>query len=414
MTVPQTIPPPAHPALDWLESLQGSGIRPGLDRMRALLRTLGNPQRAYPSIIVAGTNGKGSTSMTLATILKESGYRTGLYTSPHLVDIRERWIIDGAPIREPLLVECIEALRAGAERAGISPTYFEALTLIAFIAFARARCEIVVLEVGMGGRLDATNVVRPIAALITPIGFDHTEYLGRTLRKIASEKAGVIHRGAIVLTSNTDPAVVSVLRRRAEQFDCPFHVVTADEAVETPLPGDFQKVNTALAVRAAHELMPRLHRITDEAIQRGVEHTEWRGRLERIVVQGKEVWVDGCHNAHAAAAIAPFVASHLQPPRTLVFGIMSDKDVQDVAILLFPFFTRIITTEPYPPRSATAETLAALPQTAGIETIPVPDPCAAIDRALASDARTILIAGSLYLAGSAIGYLDALRDQRGE
>ena len=236
----------------WLDSLQGSGIRPGLSRMRALLRELGNPERACPSIIVAGTNGKGSTSSTLASILNASGYRTGLYTSPHLVELRERWMIGGAMISPSALAAAIEKLRPAADRAGILPTYFEALTLLAFIAFNDANCEVMVLEVGMGGRLDATNVVRPLAALITPIGFDHTEFLGTSIRQIAGEKAGVIHRGAIVLTSNDDPRVLGVLRHRAAMFGNPFHVVTSTH--NTPLAGDFQRRNAALAVRAAEEL----------------------------------------------------------------------------------------------------------------------------------------------------------------
>src|SRR3954462_3453826 len=220
--------------------------------MRALLRQLGNPQHACPSIIVAGTNGKGSTSSTLASILHTSGYRTGLYTSPHLVDLRERWMIGGAMIDEALLADAIEQLRVGSEKAGIVPTYFEALTLIAFIAFALAKCEVAILEVGMGGRLDATNVVKPVAALITPIGLDHTEYLGNTLRKIAFEKAGVIHRGTIVLTSNDDPIVLDVLRRRAAKFGS--ELIVVDREHDTPLVGDFQRRNAALAVATAQAL----------------------------------------------------------------------------------------------------------------------------------------------------------------
>src|SRR5712692_4288138 len=157
----------------YLYSLQGSGIRPGLSRIRSMLRALGHPERAYRSIIVAGTNGKGSTASMIASILRQSGERVGLYTSPHLVDIHERWLIDGAPISDEPLDESIEELRAAADRSGITPTYFEALTIVAFIAFARARCSVAVLEVGMGGRLDATNVVKPIASVITPVSFDH-------------------------------------------------------------------------------------------------------------------------------------------------------------------------------------------------------------------------------------------------
>jgi len=376
--------------LDWLDSLQGSGIRPGLGRMRALLRTLGSPHRAYRSLIVAGTNGKGSTSATLASILQAAGHRAGLYTSPHLVDLRERWQIGAEDIDPALLDSSIEELQCAAEQSGIHPTYFEALTLIAFIAFARAGCDIAVLEVGMGGRLDATNVVKPIAALITPIGFDHMEFLGNTIRKIAAEKAGVIHRGTIALTTNDDPLVLSVLRRRAEQFGNRFIHVTEEH--DTPLAGPFQRRNAALAVRAARELG-----IDDAAIEKGVRATRWRGRLERMRVAGKEVWIDGAHNAHAAAQIAPFLDAHVPRPRLLVFGMMSDKHIAPVKELLFPLFDRVITTEPYPPRSAKASDLGG---------IPIPNPEEAFRAALASPERAIVVTGSLYLAGAAIAYFD--------
>jgi dihydrofolate synthase/folylpolyglutamate synthase len=365
--------------------------------MRALLRELGNPERACPSIIVAGTNGKGSTSSTLASILNASGYRTGLYTSPHLVELRERWMIGGSMISAESLNIAIDQLRAAADRAGIVPTYFEGLTLIAFIAFVS--CDVMVLEVGMGGRLDATNVVRPLAALITPIGFDHTEYLGTTIRQIAGEKAGVIHRGAIVLTSNDDPRVLGVLRHRAEMFGNPFHVVASTHA--TPLAGEFQQRNAALAVRAAEELRPLLPQITADSIERGVASTQWRGRLERIERDGKTIWIDGGHNAHAIAAIVPFIIEHVPTPRLLVFGIMSDKNIDDVTSALFPLFDAIIATEPYPPRSEAAARLVSL---APDRAIAEADIGQAIERALASDYKSVVIVGSLYLAGAAIEF----------
>jgi dihydrofolate synthase/folylpolyglutamate synthase len=401
------------PALTWLDSLQASGIRPGLSRMRTFLRALGHPERACPSIIVAGTNGKGSTSATLASILSQSGYRTGLYTSPHLVKLHERWTIGGAEIDDESLAQSIDKLRSAADDAGFTPTYFEALTLIAFIAFADSGCEIAVLEVGMGGRLDATNVVRPIAALITPVGFDHTEFLGNTIRKIAAEKAGVIHHGAIVLTSNDDPIVLEVIRKRAAKFGCPLHHVTESHA--TPLAGVFQERNAALAVRAAQELRPVLPRITDTSIERGVAATRWRGRLEKFKRGGKQIWIDGGHNAHAIRAILPFIAERIPTPRLLVFGIMSDKDVGDVTALLFPLFESIITTEPYPPRSVDAGDLVAIAQRMSIDAAAEPEPSRAIARALDSSYRSIVIAGSLYLAGAAIDFFDAHGDeQRGE
>ena len=396
-------------ALEWLESLQGSGIRPGLTRMRALLRILGNPEQTFRSIIVAGTNGKGSTSMMLASILDSAGYRTALYTSPHLVDIRERWLIGREPVSEERLVEAIGVLQQASQKANILPTYFEALTLLAFIIFERERREIAVLEVGMGGRLDATNVVRPLASIITPIGFDHTEYLGNTLRKIATEKAGVIHRGAVVLTSNHDETVLSVLRRRAAQFQCPFYEVRADGSERPPLAGEFQRENTALAKRSAEVLAERLTKITPAAIEQGIAMTRWRGRLERIAIEGKEVWVDGCHNAHGARAVAPFIASNLPTPRLLVFGIMADKNVDEVTATLFPLFDEIITTEPYLPRSVTAGELAARAAEMKIAARGFPDPKNALTAALRSGFRTIFVGGSLYLAGAAIEFLDELR-----
>jgi len=397
-------------ALLWLDSLQGSGIRPGLGRIRALLRQLGRPERACPSIIVSGTNGKGSTSSMLASILNASGYRTGLYTSPHLVELRERWTIGGAMIDDEALSDAIDRLRLAAGRAGIVPTYFEALTLIAFIAFAQAWCDVAVLEVGMGGRLDATNVVRPLAALITPVGLDHMEFLGTTIRKIAAEKAGVIHRGAIVLTSNEDPAILDVIRRRAARFDNPFHVVTERHA--TPLAGAFQERNAALAVRAAQELRPLLPKITPASIERGVTTTRWRGRLENIAFGGKEIWIDGGHNAHAIAAVVPFIAERVPPPRLLVFGIMSDKDVAEVTSALFPLFDAIIATEPYPPRSAPAAQLVEIARGMSIDAVAESEPKRAIARALASRDQSIVIAGSLYLAGAAIEFLDAQREEK--
>ncbi len=377
--------------------------------MRAVLRALGRPERAYRSVIVAGTNGKGSTSAILASILNRSRYITGLYTSPHLVDIRERWMIGGRMIDPALLERSIDLLRSASETIGITPTYFEALTLIAFIAFREGRCEVAVLEVGMGGRLDATNVVRPIAALITPIGIDHTEFLGFTLRKIAAEKAGVIHRGTIVLTSNTDAVTLDVLRRRAGKFGNCFTVVEGEH--DTPLAGSFQRRNAALAVHAAEKLRPVLPRITPESIERGVADTRWRGRLERIDFGGKTIWIDGFHNAHAAAAIAPFVEENLPRPRLLVFGIMRDKEIAPVARMLFPLFDRIVTTEPYPPRAVRAEDLSAIAHSMSVEALAEREPIQAFEKAMRSVQRAILIGGSLYLAGAAIEYFDAQRER---
>jgi dihydrofolate synthase / folylpolyglutamate synthase len=392
-------------ALNWLDSLQKLGISLGLGRTRALLNHLRRPHMSYPSIIVAGTNGKGSTSATLASVLHSSGYHTGLYTSPPLLDPRERWTIDGTLIDPELLTRSVELLREAADRVSITPTYFEALTVVAFIAFHLAECDVAVLEVGMGGRLDATNVVHPLAALITPIGLDHMEYLGTTLRSIAMEKAGVIHRGAIVLTTNDDPVIVNVLRKRAAKFGNRFIEVTEEH--DTPLPGAFQRRNVGLAVRAARELREQLPMITDESIERGVEKTRWRGRLEHVHVSGKDIWIDGCHNRHAIEAVIPYIVERVPRPRLLVFGIMSDKEVVAAAQALFPLFDAIIATEPFPPRSASAQSLVEIARQLGIRAVAEPAPVAALLRATQSSERSIFVGGSLYLAGAAIEYFDA-------
>lgn len=379
--------------LAWLDQLQGSGIRPGLGRMRSLLRALGNPHRRVPAVIVAGTNGKGSTSAMLASILTAAGNRTGHYTSPHLVDLRERWTIDGAWIEPALLDACIVTLQEAADRSGIVPTYFEALTLLAFIAFPREQCDVAVLEVGMGGRLDATNVVRPRAAVITAIGMDHMEYLGTTFRRIAREKAGVIHRGAIALTSNDDPVVLDVLRKRAQQVGGT--LIEVREEHDTPLAGAFQRRNAALAVRTARELG-----IAEAAIEEGVRTTRWRGRLEHLRYGGKDIWIDGGHNAHAVAQTAPYFDAHVPRPRLLVFGMMSDKDVGPVVARLFPLFDRVIATEPYPPRSVKATDFEGA--------LPIADPNEAFRAALDAPERSVVITGSLYLAGAAIAFFDKI------
>jgi dihydrofolate synthase/folylpolyglutamate synthase len=423
--------------LAWLDALQGSGIRPGLSRMRALLRALSRPERACPAVIVAGTNGKGSTSATLDSILRSAGYRTGFYTSPHLVDLRERWQVEGAPIDAGTLEHCIAELRGAAGISGITPTYFEALTLIAFIAFREAKCELAVLEVGMGGRLDATNVVRPIASLITAVGFDHTEYLGNTIRRIAREKAGVIHRGAVALTSNADPCVLEVLRQRCAGLAVSLHVVPAETrasevdeledghgtgqrftlrtpshsyVLETPLLGEHQLQNVSLAVRAAEELQAVLPRITYEAIRSGVRETRWRGRLERVMCEGKAVWIDGAHNAHAVRLIAEFVEAHLPRPRLLLFGIMADKDVGEFARAIVPRFDRVIATEPYRPRCASAGELAAAAEDLGVPATPIAEPFEAMEAALCAPEAAVLICGSLYLAGAAVEFFDRRRE----
>lgn len=398
--------------------------------MKSLLRAAGNPERTLATVIVAGTNGKGSTAATLASILTAAGYRTGLYTSPHLVDLRERWTIDRIAVSMPGLRRAIRRLRSLVAATSVRPTHFEALTLVAFFLFQDERCDAVVLEAGLGGRLDATNVTSPVAALITSIGIDHREILGNTLRSIAREKGGVIHRGAIVLTSCEDEGIVDTLRRRAgvvraaafhrvaletnasavreEIRRLRFRLVTPEATyrLESPLPGLHQVENIALAVRAAERLVSRFPRIGRDAIRRGVAMTRWRGRLESFELEGKHVVVDGAHNRDAACKVARFIERHLHSPRLLVLGIMRDKEVAAIASALVPLFDSVIVTEPDPLRGAAVSELEAIVASHGLRALAVRDPRAAVRRALRARETTVVVCGSLYLAGAAIGVLD--------
>lgn len=420
-------------ALGYLDSLQGRGIRPGLARVRKLLAHLGRPQNRVPAVIVAGTNGKGSTAATLASILTESGYRCAFYSSPHLMDIRERWMIDGVPIEDRALISAVAILRQASLKTAIDPTYFEALTVLAFVMFAAAECDISVLEVGMGGRLDATNVVRPVASLITPIALDHIEYLGRTIRRIAGEKAGVIHASGLALTSNTDPLILSVLRKRSSRLGQRLHVLGRETrvssvressidlkyslatkrgnhyAVHTPLAGRHQIQNVSLAVLAAEGLMERFPEIDRATIERGIRRTRWRGRLERFTLGRRTVFVDGGHNEHAAGVISEFIRKQLPSPRTLVFGIMRDKEPQRVASILFPLFEQHVLTQPDPERGLNPEELRALAASQNVNAIVIRNPARAMKFALRSTRGPIVVCGSLYLAGAATKVLDRKR-----
>ncbi len=419
--------------LRYLDSLQGSGIRPGLRRMRMFLREAGNPHRRFRSVLVAGTNGKGSTAATLASVLTVAGYRTALYTSPHLVSIRERWSIQGEPVGSQPLREAIRRLREIDGRLGTEPTYFEALTLLAFLIFADLGVEVAVLEVGMGGRLDATNVVRPIASLVTPIGLDHTEWLGTTIPRIAREKAGIIHRGSIAVTSVEDPGALAVLAARAARAGTPLHRLEREVAIEnlrsgaggvsfryrsdrgtmrlrSPLAGEHQAQNVALAARAAELLAEELPLVDGGAIERGIAATRWRGRLEQFTLGETRVWVDGGHNPHALRRVAEFVRRHLPRPRALVFGVLREKDYVEMAQILFPLFDSVILTEPESDRAVSARSAKQSLSSRFTGLRAIRRPRAAIAAATES-AASVLVCGSLYLAGEAIAMLDRMGER---
>lgn len=413
----------------FLDSLQGRGIRPGLLRMRRLLRHLGHPQRAYRTIIIAGTNGKGSTSATLAAILRESGYRTGLYTSPHLVTLLERWKIDGVDVSPSLFRAAVRQLQSAVRDTGVFPTYFEALTLLGFMIFREVACDVVVLEVGMGGRLDATNVTEPVVAAISSVSFDHTEYLGDTLAKIAMEKAGVIPQRGVAVTSNRSEEVLRSIRRHVRDVRGELHLTTAEcratdvrggrsmtfkletpvtgYRISSPLVGDHQIDNITLAVRAAELAEPALPRINATAIERGVRRTEWRGRLERATAGGKRWLIDGAHNPDGVARLIDYLDSMPRRKRILIFAAMRDKDVSAMAQDLFSRFDRIIFTQADAVRGMPPEMLR--PFTTNTTAMIRRTPGAAFTAALRAAEAEIIVAGSLYLAGAAVAFIDRVR-----
>ncbi|MBO0911168.1 MAG: bifunctional folylpolyglutamate synthase/dihydrofolate synthase, partial [Acidobacteria bacterium] len=355
-----------------------------LAHMRVLLAALGNPERKFPSVLVGGTNGKGSTAATLASILTASGLRTGLYTSPHLVRINERIQIGGQAISDERFALLHDLADRTAERLVEDgelpwhPSFFEMLTAMAFEHFSTSKLDIAVLEVGMGGRLDATNVVDPRLTVITDISLDHQKFLGNTIAEIAREKAGIIHRGGILVTLPQSPAAndvigLAVLEQHATAVnaaryvpplspgspDCLAHAadrgtkpvsryrleVLGDEIlVESPLIGRHQLRNLALAISAAEELGKQGFKITPESIARGIRQTHWPGRFQVVPASGLEpvVVFDVAHNPAGAWALrATFAACYEGRRLILVFGAMRDKAIGEISEILFPLAHRV-------------------------------------------------------------------------
>ena len=407
-----------------LARLDGLGIKLGLERAGALLAALGEPQRRFPSVLVAGTNGKGSTSALLAAMAQAAGYRTGLYTSPHLENVEERLRIDGRPIEPGRFAALLAGLVELAEReTGSPPTYFEAVTLAAFLWFAEERVDLAVVEVGLGGRLDATNLADPTLSLITPIGFDHQEYLGNTLAAIAREKAGILRPGRPALVWIEEPEAAESVRQAAAELGADLRFASEEVAVEgidftgwagqrvrlaTPLRrydlqlallGDHQAKNLGLAVRAAEALSGLgFERIGPQAIADGAAACRWPGRLEAIELpSGRRMLLDAAHNPAGAAVLAEFL-DRIGTPVDLLFGVLADKDYREMIGLLAPRTRRVVLTTPASPRAKAPEELVPLFGT-GREVVVEPDPARALERALALGGEILVVCGSIFLVG---------------
>lgn len=420
----------------------------GLQNIRCLLSFLGDPQDRFPSALIAGTNGKGSVAAFCESVLRTRGYRTGLYTSPHLVRIQERIRIGGREIPPADLArltvtvkEAVGRLLAGTVRNGRRlkldrhPTYFEMVTAMAFLYFAEKEVEIAILEVGLGGRLDATNVVDPIVSVIAPVSYDHQASLGSDLEAIAGEKAGIVKprrpdgpekkRQLAVVCSSQEEGVLKVIRKqcrtagarwlpafqhlecrrvshRLEETSLDVHpVLGARLKLRVPLPGSHQVGNALTAIRTLEVLHGSGFPLRPEAIERGIARTRWPGRLE--VLPGRpRVVLDGAHNPAAAESLARHIRTFLPPEQVLlIYGSLRDKDIPGVFSLLGPLAREVILTRPDSDRAAAPREIVRNGWTGGraVRCRARPEDARALARGLARPEDTLLVAGSLYLVG---------------
>jgi dihydrofolate synthase/folylpolyglutamate synthase len=410
---------------DYLSSLEFIGIKLGLDQIRGLVAALGHPDRAYRSIVIAGTNGKGSVTAMVERGLRAAGLRTGRYTSPHLVHLEERVAIDGTPITADALELAAARVRAAATALPYPPSFFEATTALALDVFRERAVDVAVLEVGLGGRLDATNVVSPIAVALTAIDFDHQQYLGHTIEAIATEKAGVIKPGTVAVLG-TNPTVVravvrgACLERGAAYVYAPEGVaVTATiadgctriETLETPrgvcrdialaLRGRHQVDNSITAFRLLEELDAQgLVATSPDARRAALERVEWPARLEWREWRGHRLLIDGAHNPAGGRALASYLHETFGRRVPLVLAMMADKDAGGILQALLPVASHVICTAAATPRAAAPEAIAAHIRAIapGLPVMTEATPAGALRRALPLGSP-VVVAGSLFLAG---------------
>jgi dihydrofolate synthase / folylpolyglutamate synthase len=381
-------------SLAWLYSTQQFGIKLGLENIRRLLKALDDPQERLSFLHVAGTNGKGSVCAMLDAILRASGRRTGLYTSPHLVDFRERIRVDGENIPAEAAAGGLTKLRNLSAGWTHSPTFFELATALALQHFAESRCELVVLETGMGGRLDATNVVMPLVSVITPIAMDHTRWLGTTVAEIAREKAGIIKPGVPVVSARQEADAAAVLVHCAADSGSPLEFIERGlERWEVALRGVHQKENAALAVaalRAAGAV------ISDPFIEQGLRAIHWPGRFEVIE---ERIVLDGCHNPHAAKQLlANWRDAYGAEKATIIFGALGDKDYRAMLEILEPICREVFLVPVRSERSADVEALASA-CSARHQIFPT------ARKALETAQEKVLVTGSLFLVGEVLELL---------
>jgi dihydrofolate synthase / folylpolyglutamate synthase len=412
-------------------------VKLGLENVTRLLARLGDPQDSFPSVQIAGTNGKGSTAAMLEGVCRAAGLRTGLYTSPHLVSMRERVRVAGREIARGEFARFATLVRAAAEEcereSGALPTFFEQVTAVALVAFREARAELAILETGLGGRLDATTAARARTVAVTPIALDHQEYLGRTLAEIAAEKAAIIRPGVRAVVAPQEPEAEEVILRRCRDCGVEPRRATRDIEVEGPceggrlraslrterdayagvclaLRGRHQLTNAAVAVALAESLAEQGFPVSRDSVVEGLETAEHAGRLELDARHGPALLFDGAHNPAGARALRAYLDEFAGGRVTMVFGAMRDKALAEIGAILFPAAEHLVLTEPRNPRAATVEEL--------LRAVPVPPPSSTISlapssrdaltiaRAQTPPGRAVCVTGSLYLVGEVKGLLE--------
>jgi dihydrofolate synthase/folylpolyglutamate synthase len=417
-----------YPAVqDYLFSLKAKGVKYGIDRMKSWVGALGHPERKTPVIHIAGTNGKGSVAAMLEAIFSEAGWRTGLYTSPHLVRLGERVQVGRRILSEREITGYTNELRPLAEEVSREnpddhPSFFEFMTAMAFLQFAREKCGIAIVEVGMGGKLDATNVVVPEIAVITSIGLDHTEFLGDTIEKIAAEKAGIIKHGRPVVIGVLPEAADRVIRAIAAEKHAPLYSVRealgdfSDAYPQTNLEGEYQRINAATAALVAR-LLQATWRFTEESVARGLMKVRWPGRWQRMTLGGRDLVLDASHNPEGALTLegnlGRLVAEKKRAP-VVVMGVLGAARAKPLIETVSRYAKEIYLVIPQQSRACTFEQLEALVpktfvgavrRTTVVELFPGPGEAC---RAGGAD-DTVVVTGSIYLLGEILARIEPER-----
>jgi dihydrofolate synthase/folylpolyglutamate synthase len=419
---------PYQNSLEYLYSLDKFGMIFGLTQVERILETLGNPHRAIQAIHVGGTNGKGSTAAMMASILQKEGYRVGLYTSPHLVRFTERIRINGKEIEEAEVARLAGEMRERIEAASIEPpfTFFDFTTAMAIYYFSQKMVDLAILEVGLGGKLDSTNVVDPLLSIITNVAMDHEEVLGQSLLKIAREKAGIIKKGRPLITAATQPSVLHLISRVCREQEAPcfrvgkeFRSVRTGErdfhyeglqrklwGVHLNLPGPHQIINATTALGAMEILEELGYTVSTKAMIEGLKDVDWPGRLE-VVRSAPQVVLDGAHNPAGAKVLKDSLEKEFQYRRLiLLIGIMKDKKYETMLHTLTPLADHVILSRPNTVRAASPSSLKKSIGQNGKRVEVIDDLKEAIGRSLsmAGEEDLVCITGSLYTVGEAKAY----------